>query len=196
MLFVIQNDIHTQRNEILKKVKSGAKISKEERFFLETTPAYNSALGYPYLLKDVVNINSSDEVSLSVVVESISYDEKIIPVISVPAQKGMISTSFELFNYKGELSKDNKTKVLGVDLSDEHKSTVVQYKSDLSLLAVNYECWCYNMILKKTLPESSMCGKTNYAMSKEVVSENKIRYFCKSPDSDSFDAMVFTVEWN
>ena len=193
---MIQNDIHTQRNEILKKVKSGAKISKEERFFLETTPAYNSALGYPYLLKDVVNINSSDEVSLSVVVESISYDEKIIPVISVPAQKGMISTSFELFNYKGELSKDNKTKVLGVDLSDEHKSTVVQYKSDLSLLAVNYECWCYNMILKKTLPESSMCGKTNYAMSKEVVSENKIRYFCKSPDSDSFDAMVFTVEWN
>ena len=193
---MIQNDIHTQRNEILKKVKSGAKISKEERFFLETTPAYNSALGYPYLLKDVVNINSSDEVSLSVVVESISYDEKIIPVISVPAQKGIISTSFELFNYKGELSKDNKTKVLGVDLSDEHKSTVVQYKSDLSLLAVNYECWCYNMILKKTLPESSMCGKTNYAMSKEVVSENKIRYFCKSPDSDSFDAMVFTVEWN
>lgn len=193
---MIQNDIHTQRNEILKKVKSGAKISKEERFFLETTPAYNSALGYPYLLKDVVNINSSDKVSLSVVVESISYDEKIIPVISVPAQKGMISTSFELFNYKGELSKDNKTKVLGVDLSDEHKSTVVQYKSDLSLLAVNYECWCYNMILKKTLPESSMCGKTNYAMSKEVVSENKIRYFCKSPDSDSFDAMVFTVEWN
>lgn len=193
---MIQNDIHTQRNEILKKVKSGAKISKEERFFLETTPAYNSALGYPYLLKDVVNINSSDEASLSVVVESISYDEKIIPVISVPAQKGMISTSFELFNYKGELSKDNKTKVLGVDLSDEHKSTVVQYKSDLSLLAVNYECWCYNMILKKTLPESSMCGKTNYAMSKEVVSENKIRYFCKSPDSDSFDAMVFTVEWN
>ena len=193
---MIQNDIHTQRNEILKKVKSGAKISKEERFFLETTPAYNSALGYPYLLKDVVNINSSDEVSLSVVVESISYDEKNIPVISVPAQKGMISTSFELFNYKGELSKDNKTKVLGVDLSDEHKSTVVQYKSDLSLLAVNYECWCYNMILKKTLPESSMCGKTNYAMSKEVVSENKIRYFCKSPDSDSFDAMVFTVEWN
>ena len=193
---MIQNDIHTQRNEILKKVKSGAKISKEERFFLETTPAHNSALGYPYLLKDVVNINSSDEVSLSVVVESISYDEKIIPVISVPAQKGMISTSFELFNYKGELSKDNKTKVLGVDLSDEHKSTVAQYKSDLSLLAVNYECWCYNMILKKTLPESSMCGKTNYAMSKEVVSENKIRYFCKSPDSDSFDAMVFTVEWN
>ena len=196
MLFVIQNNIHTQRNEILKKVKSGAKISKEERFFLETTPAYNSVLGYPYLLKDVVNINSSDEVSLSVVVESISYNKKIIPVISVPAQKGMISTSFELFNYKGELSKDNKTKVLGVDLSDEHKSTVVQYKSDLSLLAVNYECWCYNMILKKTLPESSMCGKTNYAMSKEVVSENKIRYFCKSPDSDSFDAMVFTVEWN
>ena len=193
---MIQNDIHTQRNEILKKVKSGAKISKEERFFLETTPAYNSALGYPYLLKDVVNINSSDEVNLSVVVESISYNEKIIPVISVPAQKGMISTSFELFNYKGELSKDNKTKVLGVDLSDEHKSTVVQYKSDLSLLAVNYECWCYNMILKKTLPESSMCGKINYAMSKEVVSENKIRYFCKSPDSDSFDAMVFTVEWN
>ena len=95
---MIQNDIHTQRNEILKKVKSGAKISKEERFFLETTPAYNSALGYPYLLKDVVNINSSDEASLSVVVESISYDEKIIPVISVPAQKGMISTSFELFN--------------------------------------------------------------------------------------------------
>ena len=182
--------------EILKKVKSGAKISKEERFFLETTPAYNSVLGYPYLLKDVVNINSSDEVSLSVVVESISYNEKIIPVISVPAQKGMISTSFELFNYKGELSKDNKTKALGVDLSDEHKSTVVQYKSDLSLLAVNYECWCYNMILKKTLPESSMCGKINYAMSKEVVSENKIRYFCKSPDSDSFDAMVFTVEWN
>ena len=193
---MIQNDIHTQRNEILKKVKSGAKISKEERFFLETTPAYNSALGYPYLFKDVVNINSSDEVTISVVVESISYNEKIIPVISVPAQKGMISTSFELFNYKGELSKDNKTKVLGVDLSDEHKSTVVQYKSDLSLLAVNYECWCYNMILKKTLPESSMCGKTNYAMSKEVVSENKIRYFCKSPDSDSFDAMVFTVEWN
>ena len=180
----------------MKKVKSGAKISKEERFFLETTPAYNSVLGYPYLLKDVVNINSSDEVSLSVVVESISYNEKIIPVISVPAQKGMISTSFELFNYKGELSKDNKTKALGVDLSDEHKSTVVQYKSDLSLLAVNYECWCYNMILKKTLPESSMCGKINYAMSKEVVSENKIRYFCKSPDSDSFDAMVFTVEWN
>ena len=193
---MIQNDIHTQRNEILKKVKSGAKISKEERFFLETTPAYNSALGYPYLLKDVVNINSSDEVNLSVVVESISYNEKIIPVISVPAQKGMISTSFELFNYKGELSKDNKTKALGVDLSDEHKSTVVQYKSDLSLLAVNYECWCYNMIPKKTLPESSMCGKTNSAMSKEVVSENKIRYFCKSPDSDSFDAMVFTVEWN
>ena len=51
------------------------------------------------------------------------------------------------------------------------------------------------MILKKALPESSMCGKTNYAMKREKIGANKVRYFCKNPDSDSFDALVFTVEW-
>lgn len=187
---------HEKRNDILQKIRNREKVTTEERLFLETTPACNSVLGYPYFLKDIVNINSSDEVTVSIVLESASYGDKIIPVISVPAQKGIISTGFDLVDYKGELSKDNKTKVLGVDLSSEHKSTVVKYKSDLSLLAVNYECWCYNMILKKTLPESSMCGKTNYAMLKEEISENKVRYFCKNPDNKSFDALVFTVEWS
>ena len=33
------------------------------------------------------------------------------------------------------------------------------------------------------------------AIKKQIVNDHMIRYYCKSPLDDSFDAMIFTIEW-
>lgn len=186
---------YERRNAILKKTRKREKLTKEERFFLETTPAFNSFLGYPYYIQDIINIKNSSPIKLRVFLESLSYSNKISPVIYVPAQKGEINANFEVFDFKGVPKKSCNLKMLALEMSSNNNYVEIEYYSSISLLAVHYECYCYNNILNRVVLESSMCGKKNYAMLKEEVSENKVRYFCKSPTSDSFEAMIFSIEF-
>lgn len=71
----------------------------------------------------------------------------------------------------------------------------VKYLSELGLLSVHYKCGYYNLQQKLYVIKSSMGADTSFAMVREPINDHTVRYGCKSPFKDSFDAMVFTIEW-
>ncbi len=93
------------RKSILNKINNGEKLSKEEREWLVTHPLYNTRYNSPdYYRMDVLNLNSKSLVIIDIELEHVSYKHRIIPVISVPAQKGEIKTSFEVVDLYGNKS--------------------------------------------------------------------------------------------
>jgi hypothetical protein len=50
--------------------------------------------------------------------------------------------------------------------------------------------------MKLNTRESSSTGNPSLAIRREVIDEHTIRYYCKSPVSDSFEALIFTVGWS
>ena len=43
--------------------------------------------------------------------------------------------------------------------------------------------------------EASGTGNPYLAMRKQNLDKNTVKYYCKSPNKDSFDALVFTIHW-
>ena len=61
---------------------------------------------------------------------------------------------------------------------------------------MGYGCDYFDTVVNLHMSESSFTMNTDFAMKCEEISSNKVRYYCKEPLSDSFDAIIFTVEWN
>ena len=184
-----------QREFILNKVRQNIKISKEERLWLVTHSVYNRKLGKNALNIVIEKVPSKKWLSISIKVESVSYDKRIIPIIGVPGGKGKIVSIHEVTDLKGNTFQNKPVKVLGLlhdDSIPEHK---INYYSDLGLISVEYECDYFDDKSNLYKRESSSTGNTYFAMKRQVVDEYTIRYYCKSPMHDSYDALVFSVHW-
>lgn len=153
-------------------------------------------MGFPYYNKVIESLNSTSWYTLIINVESVSYDERIIPIIYVPADKGKIITDFELKDYNGNVSLGKPVKMLGFEFSQVPQTFQVEYCSMLGLLSVFYECDYFDSKRNLHKREASSTHNPNFAMARQVINDHTVRYHCKSPVGDSFDAMVFTVEWN
>lgn len=82
------------REELFIKIRNKIKLTPEERLWMETHPVYNSRLGYPFLDVAIETLEANKWYTLKVKMESIAYEEKIAPIIYVPASKGKILTGF------------------------------------------------------------------------------------------------------
>ena len=181
----------TLREQILSNAREGKKITPEDRLWLLTHKMYNQQLGYPFLNNDIIQLNPKTTYYIQISIEQNLYPMRILPVISVPGGKGEI-TANELYDYN---SSSKKVKALGLILNPQHSVTAVQYQSDLGLLGVSFQCDYYDHKLQLITRKDSSSGDPHYAMIAEKISENKIRYRCKMPNMDSFDAFVFIIEW-
>ncbi|MBS5570987.1 MAG: hypothetical protein KHX22_06925 [Clostridiales bacterium] len=82
------------REELFIKIRNKIKLTPEERLWMETHPVYNSSLGYPFLKIAIETLAANKWYTLKVKLESIAYEEKIAPIIYVPASKGKVLTGF------------------------------------------------------------------------------------------------------
>ena len=183
------------RDQILARARRGDRITPDERLWLLTHRLYNHALGYPYLNTDIIDLQTDKECTVYVKIESISYDDRIIPVINVPGGTGKIVSENIVTDYKGDAQHKKPVKMLGLLLNMQHKETRFLYQSNLGLLGVSYECDYIDEKQKIKIRQNSGTGCTNLAMLCERISANRLLYRCKNPQNVSFDSLVFSVRW-
>ena len=94
-----------------------------------------------------------------------------------------------------EKIKKGKLKWFGFLWKESKKEIELDYWSDLGLLAVEYECdYHYERMGIFTRAVSSF--EHRLAMRREEVDDHTVRYYCKSPIADTFDALVFSIQWS
>lgn len=183
------------RKVIMEKVYAGKKITKEERLWLVTHSVYNHLFGYPFLKMDVIKLNANQLYVIKLQVEKKKHNDNASMIIGAAGGNGKVITDWELINFYGENVNRKDTEILQVTVDSDVSEYTVTFISGLGLLCVEYGCEYYDEKMKVKKMETSFSGSARFSMTKEIVSDNKVRYSCKDPVSDSYEALVFTVEW-
>lgn len=185
-----------ERERIKSKVRNNIKITPDERKWLMTHSVYNQKWGNDTFNVAVEHIDPNKWYVVRVSVESVSYDKRIVPVLSaLPAKKGQIVAEFEVRNYDGVPVENKPVKVLGFEFDDNKFEYEVEYFSDLGIISIQYECDYFDSKMNLNRRAHSCSEDPALAMRREIVDVNTIRYYCKSPIDSSFDALVFNVHW-
>ena len=183
------------RKALMARIYKHEKLSPDERLWLKTHPVYDWHLGYPYLKADILSLEPKRPYRIHIRIEHLTYEKQIFPIICVPTGKGAIHTEFPIKDFYGNSKLGKPVKALGLTVDKVRQSTSVRCHADIGLLMVTYMCYYYDEKHQMILADTSDSGSVRLAMLKEVISENKVLYRCKSPISDSFGSLVFTVEW-
>ncbi|MBQ8576321.1 MAG: hypothetical protein IJ447_09795 [Clostridia bacterium] len=189
------NDEILYRDTIMQKIHNNVKITGDERIWLVTHSLYNQQFDFIAYNSIIESIEPNKWYSLKIQIDSIAYNERIIPIVSVPAAKGKIVTDFEVKDINGKTNPQKTVKMIGVEFGHNSTEAKIDYYSNLGLVAVAYECDYYDEKQHLHMRQSSGTGHTDFAIIREVVNENTIRYRCKSPSSTSFDALVFSISF-
>ena len=183
-----------KRKELLARAAC-EKLTKEERQWLLTHSSYNRWLGASAYNTVVEHLSPKTWYDLEIKVESVSYDRPILPAIYASASKGKIIYEQGYTNIDGEPVSKDYVRMLGFRLNDGQNTFKVSYLSDLGLLSVFYECEYFDEKMRVLISKSSYSGDPRYAIKRQMIDDGYIRYHCKNPLSDDFEAMVFTVRW-
>lgn len=184
------------REKILSKARKGEKITVEDRFWLATHRSINRNMGYPYLNTDIISFKSNMNYLISIKVEKLEYPYRIIPVVTAPDGKGkIIPIDMTVKDYNGKITNKKAVEVLGLLVDSNRIERKFFYQSSLGLLGISYQCDYFNEKQHIMVRGNSDTGIPNLAMIRENMSDNKIVYSCKSPNDDSFEALVFSIKW-
>lgn len=183
------------REELLQKIRDNVKITPDERIWLITHPIYNQRFGFSFFNVATENLEPNTWYILRINVECITYTDRIIPIIYAPGKKGEIVADFKLTDLKGNVSLKKPVKMLGFEIDPIHMEAKVKFRSALGILSVAYECDYFDKNHTLHKRQASSTGDPDFAMKKETLNNRMVRYYCKSPINDSFDAMIFTIEW-
>ena len=186
-----EEEITTRKNILAKE-----KISSDERLWLRTHSVYNTFIGGDAFHEIVEKIPPTQWLNLRLKVESVSYNERIKPILIVPGDKGKIISELNLRDIYGRVKPpQTPVKMLGMEINGPNDERLLEYKSDLGLYSISYEFDCYDDRVKRVIPIYATSRNPKHALKREPIDDHTIRYYCKSPISDSFDALVFTVSW-
>lgn len=184
------------RENIINKVHNKIKISPEERMWLMTHPVYNVRYGADMFNIAIEHLEPNKWFCIKLTVESISYDNRMIPVIGVPAGKGKIITDLKLHKLSDKpVQLRTPIKMLGIESISENCEHFFDYFSELGILSVEYECDYFDKRTRLNMREASSTGNPDLVMRKETIDDHTVRYYCKSPVADVFDALVFNIQW-
>ena len=184
-----------QRKAIMNNRRISGKLTESEKEWLCTHRIYHPVLGYPFLNADLIELEKNAEYEVFVSVEKSDYDDEIYPMFTIPAKKGFLLTDFPVTNLKGKTSIGKAITCLCLQISQQSTSSDFRCLSESGLLQVCFSCkyQCPHSP-RVRITENSDCGPA-LVMKREIISENKYLYHCKSPVSDSFDNLVFSVTW-
>ena len=192
----VQNDYENEikiRERILQKIREKIAVTPEERLWLVTHPIYNERFGKEVFSTVIERIEPNEWYLLRIKIEKIDYSRRIIPIIEVPAGKGKIITDLKLYDVDLRPTNKKEVKMLGIEIDTSCTEYTVRYISDLGLLTVGYECDFFDSFQNTVKRESSFSDGYNFAIKRKQIDEQTIEYFCKSPVSDNFNALVFTL---
>ncbi len=194
----IQEEID-YRDELMRRVINGEKPTKAEREWKLTHVIYNKLKGYPYMCMDILQFKKKTEYQVTLRVISNLSEAFAAPVIGVAYGKGALTIlSGYLEDSHGNISKTNKTKFLGVDISKPGDEDTVTFISDLGLMKVGFQ----SLEIPKHSPgirvtHTSTSPYHGLYMRKEMVSDNHVIYKCNKCDmEDCEEAFVFEIEWS
>ena len=182
------------RAELWRKVISGVKLTKEERLWMETHKEFSQIHGVPFLKTDVILIEKGANYQFDVTFLGASHSDIIYPWFKAPCGIGAIRTEVELTDYRGRKSIGKPVRMLATGITAENPSFRFFYASDCGALSVGFFCEYYDHKLRiQTGGYSS--GAEGLYMLREELGPNRILYRCNSRYADSFDSLVFSVEW-
>jgi len=185
---------HEEELKTREQIMNKDKITKEDRLWLITHSLYNWKLGYPYYNDVIENIEPSKWYKLKMIVEAINYDNYLRYALHIHDKEGKIIGDGIITDINGNVTKKKFVKMLVFDVNPNETNEVYIYSS-IGALSIVYGCDYYDPLVKLHKRELSSTGNALFAMIREEIKDNKVRYRCKSPLSDSFDALVFTAEW-
>ena len=173
-------------------------MTVEERLWLETHSLYNRRYSGDIFNRVVENkIPKSKWLCMKISIESVLYNKRIIPIIIVPGAKGKIVFDQKLRDLFGRVKPpQTPVSMLGIEIEGACIDYTIKYVSDFGLYGISYECDYYDDKMRLNKRESSSTGNPCLAIRREVIDERTIKYYCKSPVSDSFEALIFIVSWN
>ncbi len=199
---IYENEISdiVKRNQIMTRICGEEKISEGERYWLDTHSIYYSKIGYPFLQLSIENIEPNVWYILKIAIEKVGNEMVFYPLIGIPGKSGQIITSADVCRYNGKPA-DSKIKLLGLNelVGEKTQTDLAIYSSD-GIFSVQYIAECTNPYLPQTKMRKTSTTHLGFAMIREEISHNKIRFICKNPEIDfetnDFNNYVFTVEWN
>lgn len=189
----IYNEEIEYRDSLLEKACSGIKLSSEERLWLATHAVHNTRYGDGFFNVTVDHFEPNKWNNVKLTIESVNYTKKIMPIIYLPDKKGKIIAECEVFDYYGNVSKKKFVRMLALETTND--VYYLKCFSEQGIFSIGYKCDYYDEKMKLNIRESSFTGSLNFAMKRETVNDQCIRYYCKAPFSENFDALVFSVEW-
>lgn len=183
------------RAELRQKALSGVKLTEEERLWMETHREFSQIHGAPFLKTDVILLEAGVNYRFDVTFLEAAHPDKIYPWFKAPCGIGAIWTEVELTDYRGRKSVGKPVRMLETGISAENRSFRFSYSSDCGALAVGFFCEYYDQQLHiKTGGYSS--GADCLYLLREDPGPNRVLYRCKSRYADSFDSLVFSLEWS
>lgn len=180
-----------KRKELLKKVSSGKKLTKEEQFWINTNPAY-SELGNGLLSYDIIRLTPNVKYKVRITCLNHTGTAGYTPVLSVPCGKGAITTEENIINIVDE-KKETPITSLQTMNSNDNKEAIISYVSEIGCLKIHYSCEVKDH--RGVLSYMPSTVLASLAMYKTQISPAKVVYKCKSPNGNSFTDYEFSIEW-
>ena len=193
MIKDVENEIR-RRKELLQKANNRT-ITAEEQLWLITHPIYNQQRNDFSLNTSVEHFLPNKWYVFKIKVESVNYNGRIVPQIFVPDKKGKLKTDLILKNYKGEFVSKKSVRMIAFEPDNDSLEYTVEVFSTVGCLSVDYCCDYFDEKHCLHMRKASATGDPNFAMIREFLGEQTVRYYCKSPVVDSFDALVFSLKW-
>ena len=187
------------RAELWKKVYSDVKLTDEEKIWMETHKEFSSLLGAPFLKMDIIQLEKGVKYQVEVTFLDAAHSDqiyKIYPWFKVPCLKGEIRTDYELTDLRGRKSIGKPVKMLITEIDAKKRSSVFSYASSYGTLAVGFYCEYYDQRLRLHTGGLSNGPVGSLYMLREDVDPNRVLYRCKAANSETYDSLIFMVEWH
>ena len=185
------NDIEYRKCLVNKKEK----LTLDEKKWLATNPLYNENLGCSILRADCITIDPNLSYLVNITLIHNNSLSRITPTILVPLRKGYIKAFDPVYNIDHvTLPKNKAIYVLSTCNSNDHPTSLIEYRSDLGCIEISFDCEIADHRGFKYWGSSKMVR--GLGMQREQISDSKIIYRCNDVSHTTFDSYVFSVEWN
>ena len=182
-----------ERERILQKAHTKEKILPEERQWLLTHSVYHLIYKKDAFASYVERLEAKKWYKFTLTVEDVNYNPISI-LLMVAWGKGKIIMDAESFDKKGNSTTGKPVSGLEFHVESCKSVTHFDFYADLGFLTVEYKTMRYVPYSNIHLYASSGSDAT-MAIKRVMVDNHTAKYFCKSPISESFDALIFSLSW-
>ncbi len=169
-------------SELLTRIRKGEKLNPEEKWWLQSNPAYNPDFGENALSFDILSVQPR-----------ITYHVKISLFGKKSSQD--FQTGFSCVRGKGTITQvGDPKKYQGVKVELTQEKPIIEFDlcSQNGLVRIQYT---HFIMVAKSLVNATSDSYEVLAMRKTILNDTKILYSCTPWKQDDFEAYQFIIEW-